>query len=294
MKLPYSLLALDVDGTLMDSRNELPEANRAALHRAHAKGLRICLCTGRSLTEAQAVLDALELDLDAGIFVFGAVVTDLTNRQTISRSPLSVELAEQLVAYFSARGYPLLVLYDRSEAGFDYCYVKGERNPSVYERWLSVTPTQVRRCDSWQAELPLPIRIGVIEAPDCISDTVAALRRQFPPDLMKFNAIYAPNYGVHVVECFAPQVNKWYGITRLTAAWRISDSRVITLGDDVNDVEMIARAGLGVAMGNAVPAVKAVCRREVRSNDECGVAHLIEDLLSGKLPAPVADTTGPA
>ena len=55
-----------------------------------------------------------------------------------------------------------------------------------------------------------------------------------------------------MLECFAPQVNKWHGIEQLCQFLGISGSRVLALGDDVNDVEMIARAGLGVAMGNAV------------------------------------------
>jgi hydroxymethylpyrimidine pyrophosphatase-like HAD family hydrolase len=61
---------------------------------------------------------------------------------------------------------------------------------------------------------------------------------------------------------------------------------VVALGDDVNDVEMIARAGLGVAMGNAVEPVRAAARLQVAVNDDCGVAELIDRLLTGQVPAP--------
>jgi hydroxymethylpyrimidine pyrophosphatase-like HAD family hydrolase len=62
---------------------------------------------------------------------------------------------------------------------------------------------------------------------------------------------------------------------------------VVALGDDVNDVEMIARAGLGVAMGNAVEGVRAVARLHVKSNDSGGVAELLDRLLAGHVPLPL-------
>lgn len=287
MNLPYDLFALDVDGTLLNSRNELPEANRAALHRAHQAGLKISLCTGRSLAEANQVLDALGLDLDAGIFVFGAIITDLVTGKTIARTAMSPALADRLAAHFTARGYPLLVLYDVFEAGVDYEFVLGEKNLAAYRLWLKLSPTQIRQSAVWKPSAIAPVRIGVIDTPADIARTVGDLRAAFLPEELKFNAIYAPNYGLHVVECFAPQVNKWYGISNLCTSLGISGSRVLALGDDVNDVEMIARAGLGVAMGNAVEAVRAVARLTVATNDQCGVADLVDRLLGGRVPSAV-------
>ena len=61
MGLPYKLLAVDLDGTLLDSKNRLPEENRSALHRAHEAGLIVCLTTGRCYSETRAVLESLGL-----------------------------------------------------------------------------------------------------------------------------------------------------------------------------------------------------------------------------------------
>ncbi|MEP0844704.1 MAG: HAD-IIB family hydrolase [Phycisphaerae bacterium] len=286
MELPYRLLALDVDGTLVNSRNELSEANRAALHRAHQAGLKITLCTGRSLIETAAVLDALGLDLDAGIFVFGAIITDLATRSTLIRSAFSEELAARVAAHFRSRGHPLLVLYDSTQTGIDYQLVAGEKNLSAYEAFLRMSPARAERLADWKP-LPFPpVRIGVIVSPEQIERTVADLRAEFPPERLRFNAIYAPNYRVHVVECFPPRVNKWQALVRLADRMGIPPSRVAALGDDVNDVEMIARAGLGVAMGNAVESVREVARLRVASHDEDGVADLVDRLLAGDVPPP--------
>lgn len=286
MPMPYRLLTVDIDGTLVDSRSQLPDRNRAALHAAHEAGLRVCLCTGRSVAETRGVLDQLDLDLDAAVLVFGAIVWDLREHRTLLRSHLSVDIAERLVRFFTERRDPILLLFDVSEGGVDYRLVRGERNAEAYEGWLRRSPAVAERIDVWTPEVGQPIRIGVIQEPACIEETMQALRRAFSPEELKCNAIYAPNYGFHVVECFAPQVSKWHGIGHLLRLWGIAATEVVAVGDDINDVEMIAGAGLGVAMGNAIEAVRAAARWQVPSNDECGVAVLVDALLSGNVPCP--------
>lgn len=294
MNLPYELLALDVDGTLMNSRNELPERNRQALHRAHQAGLKISLCSGRSLSEARTVLDAIGLDLDAGIFVFGAIINELPTGRALARTPLPAGLTAKLLQFFQSHGFPILMLYDAAEAGIDYHLIPGRRNMQAYDTWAALTPARLERGEAWQPGTCLPLRMGVIDDPDHVAETLAALKAAFSSSEVKFNAIYAPNYRLHVVECFAPQVNKWHGIQQLCQSLGIPGSRVITLGDDINDVEMIARAGLGVAMGNAIEPVRAVARLQVAHNDACGVAELVDLLLTGRVPppAPSAEAAG--
>jgi len=275
----YQLLAVDIDGTLMDSNNRLPEANRAALHRAHEAGIKVCLCTGRSLTEAEPVLDALSLDLDAGTFIFGAVVSDLRRRRTLARSPLNAALAGRLIDFFTASHYPVLCVYDRTETGFDYILLEGRRNREPYESWIRQTPCRVKRVRNWVPNGAMPLRVGVILEPDTESQILASLNAVFSPAETKFNVIYVAQYGFHVVECFSPEVNKWYGIERLIRLWGIDPRHVAAIGDDVNDIEMLQHAALGVAMGNAPEPVKAVADLVAPSHDACGVAWTIHRLL---------------
>jgi len=276
----YRLLAVDIDGTLLDSHSRLPSCNRIALERAHQAGLRVCLCTGRSLTEARPVIDQLGLELDAGVFVFGAIVSDLRTGRSIGREAMPASLADRVVAFFQERDYPILALYDVTEAGVDYRVIAGRRHAEACELWVRKTPCRVCRANGWPSEHSV-VRLGVIERPEHLQDLLAALKAEFPADKLKCNAIYAPNYGLHVVECFAPQVNKWHGLTQLLRAWDLSADQVVAVGDDVNDVEMISQAGLGVAMGNAVEPVRAVARWQAPSNDAGGVAAAVEVALRG-------------
>ncbi len=279
MASPYRFLAVDLDGTLLNSSGKLSAGNRAALHRAHQAGITVCLCTGRNPTESGPVIEALGLDLSAGVFVFGAVVKDLQTNATIFRNAMSAELADRLIAHLASRGHPILALYDPGEADCDYVLVEGRENREAYERWLAYAPARTQRLTKWEPRACTPLRIGVIERPDRIEQTLADLRAEFSPDEAKINSIYAPNYGLHVVECFASQVNKWHGIMQLAGRMGLFPAEIATIGDDVNDIEMIAQAGLGVAMGNAIPAVKQAAKAHVPDHDHDGVAVLVHRLL---------------
>jgi 5-amino-6-(5-phospho-D-ribitylamino)uracil phosphatase len=282
MGLKYRFLAIDVDGTLMNSRNELPAATREGLHRAHQAGMIVCLCTGRMLAEARTVLDQIGLDSDVGVFVFGAIVSELSTGRTLHRSTIPQPVAEKLIAHFRSLESPVLVLYDSSQAGLDYRYIPGERNRHFFERWLEISPARAERVQEWRPCEFEPVRIGIIEDPAHIAATFASVERSFSPKELKYNSIFAPNYGLHVVECFAPTVSKWQGIMQVAGPLGIDGSQVVAIGDDINDLEMIRNAGLGVAMGNAIAPIKAAARWHAPTNDECGVAAIIDRILKNE------------
>ena len=81
------------------------------------------------------------------------------------------------------------------------------------------------------------------------------------------------------LEIMSPGNSKWRALSRLIEREGLTAEQVICIGDEVNDLEMIRHAGLGVAMGNAIPAVKAVANYITHSNEEDGVAHVVERFL---------------
>lgn len=282
MSVAYRFLAIDVDGTLLDTSDRLPPANREALHRAHEAGLFVCLCTGRCYAETRPVMDRIGLDLDAAVCVFGAIVNDARTGETLHRWPIPQRTARRLIEFFSARGHSVFVLQDPTEAPTDYYIVNGVRETVAVDRWLAQAPTTCHRVADWPADAPEPVRIGVIEQPEYAPALAAELTAAFGPNEVKSNTIFAPNYGLHVVECFAPHVNKWHAIERLARDRGIHAAEVVAVGDDVNDIEMIRSAGLGVAMGNAVEAVRAVARVRTGTNNEAGLAAVVNRMLDGE------------
>ena len=277
-KRQFDLLAVDLDGTLLDSNNRVPERNRDALHRAHQAGMRVVLCTGRSFIETKPVLDEIGLDLDAAVTAFGSIVTDIATSRTIQRTAIAMNVACDLTAWFANRGYPVLWLLDRDEAGFDGFELPGPRRSSGYDRWLERTPCDIKRVTCLPHYSPEPVRISIIDELQVLYGLSDDLRREFD-GLLRHNHLRAPSYEVSVIEAFAPQVSKWYGIEALCRLWEIDPRRTVAVGDDVNDIDMLRQAGMSAAVANALPEAKRAADRQIASNDACGVADLFDEVL---------------
>lgn len=275
----YQLLAIDLDGTLLDSAHALPARNREALHRAHEAGIRVVLCTGRSFTETRGVLEQIGLDLDATITVGGALLSDARTGETLESCPMSAALARRVGQWFRRDGYALLWLHDAHAGGDDGFAVSGAlRHPAV-DIWLTRSPCRMRPASEIPPEFPPTLRISVVNEDEPLQSLARRFLREFG-DEVSCNVIHVPAYRFTVLESFAGAVTKWSGIERLCRRWGIDPRQTVAIGDDVNDVSMLASAGLGVAVANARPAALAAAQLRVAGNDECGVAELIERLLA--------------
>ncbi len=276
----YDLLAIDLDGTLLDSRHRLPPRNRTALHAAHEAGLKIVVCTGRSFTETRPILNDIGLDLDAAVTVGGALLSDVATGKTIDYTTITLDVALEASRWFLERDYAVLWLRDASTAGFDGYLIDAARRHPAIDRWFEITPCRMRNLIGLPDDGEPPLRITVVDDIDVLDGVSAEFGRVFG-GRMTSNIIQVPTYGFTVLEAFDTGVDKWYGIEKLCRRWKIDPCRTVAVGDDVNDLPMIARAGRGVAVANAKPAVKEVAEQVVATNDECGVADLIEQLLRG-------------
>ncbi len=274
------LLAVDLDGTLLNRVHEVSPPDRAALHRAHEAGLKVVLCTGRALAETRPVLDRLGLDLDAVVTVGGAVVTDLATGRTLARREMPPELARDVARWFQSRGYALLWLTDADAVGHDGFVLDGPRRHAQLDRWLSMTPCRVRAVPRLPADVPGAVRLTVVDEPEVLAELTRRLEDDFAGKVAH-NILTAPVYRLSLIEMFVAGVSKWAAIQLLCERWGIDPGATAAVGDDVNDIDMIRNAGLGVAMENALPAVRAVARRTTRSHNEAGVAEVVGWLLDG-------------
>ena len=105
-----------------------------------------------------------------------------------------------------------------------------------------------------------------------------ALNRALPGKL-SMHVLRSPKYTGFMCEVAPGGVTKWSAVRRLAHDWGVSDAEICAVGDDVNDVPMIRGAGLGVAMGNALPEVKEAADRVAPSHDADGLVHVVEWLL---------------
>lgn len=290
------MIAIDLDGTLLDSRGEVSRACAGAIAEAREAGVVVTICTGRGLPECAFVMEAL-CHADPVVVAGGSIIACPATRRTIHRFAIEPALVRDAVGHMNAGGHAVMVLKDPSEAGFDYLMVVGEQDNEIdpVSRWwfehMDVSVRTVRTLD--EDEHPEhTVRLGVCALNHQLDPLLAGMRSVFAEraTMHHFPAVVAPEHArawgegeaAHILEVFAAEATKWSAIRRIAGERGIDERRIAAIGDQINDLSMIEGAGLGVAMGNAVPAVKAVAGRETRTNDEGGVAHAIRKILAGE------------
>lgn len=295
MSTRYQLLALDLDGTLFDPSGKISEANMRAVHAARKAGMVVTICTGRGLVECEHALRMIG-QVEPVIVAGGAITACPITRRTQHRFSVSQSLVRSTVATLLEHDHPALVLKDPLEAGYDYLVVAGKKQlplDPVTEWWFQSMDVKVRRVATLDDdEHPEhTVRVGACG----LSGTMAKIKghlHEFAEGkaiVHHFPAVVAPEHAsrtadgqtLHVLELFDPRGNKWSALQVLAGKLGIDAARIAAVGDEINDLSMIEGAGLGVAMGNAVAPVKACAKRETRNNAHDGVAHAIENILSG-------------
>lgn len=290
----FSLLALDLDGTVFDRTGHVPADNVAAIRRARDAGFRVVICTGRGLVECIDGLVAID-QRDPVVVAGGSIIADPVSRRTIHRFNIHHELVAHAVRIVNAAGHAALVLKDPLEAGFDYLVVNpdGCELDPVTKWWFAKMKVNVRYAASL-AHDPVPqatVRVGACGLGHVLDRARAELESTLGDNAVihNFPAVVAPDHvktlgsgqTLNILELFDKDATKWTAIQHLAKQWEIDAARIVAIGDEINDVSMIQGAGLGIAMGNAIPAVKSIAKHTTRRNDEAGVAHAIDQVLSG-------------
>lgn len=290
------LIAIDLDGTLFDPAGAVSDENATALARARAAGIRVTICTGRGLVECQHALDRIEQS-DPVVVAGGSMIACPRRKRTLHRFSIDQDVVRHATRSVLSHGHPALVLKDPLEAGYDYLVVQGPaRIPidPVTAWWFESMDVRVRYAATLdEDEHPEhTVRVGACGLSGTLSRMKLELVRCFGDDAMihHFPAVVAPHHArttedgqtLHVLEVFDKNANKWSAIRTLARDWDIPDARIAAIGDEINDLPMIRGAGLGIAMGNAVPAVKEAARHQTAPNTQSGVAHAIDRILSGE------------
>jgi Cof subfamily protein (haloacid dehalogenase superfamily) len=274
----YRLIAIDLDGTLLSPEGEVTPRVKGAIHRALGAGLLVCFATGRNWTESRDVLDALE-HYPTAVFVGGAMVVDTGQRITLHRTMMEPRLAAEVCALLEQSGQPAMALEDLGDAGVEYVISQHAPLNAATQAWMDVTQAKLRRVASLADYAhEQTVRLGICAEPDEVRAVKAKLEATFGSRLLCQNLL-VPTYGVEVLEIFDPAVNKWEGVMHVARRHGIEPHEIVAIGDDINDLPMIANAGLGVAMGNARPEVLAAAKRIIGTNREDGLAVFLDELV---------------
>lgn len=283
----WQILALDLDGTLIGWNHKINQRDLDGVGRAQAVGIHVAICTGRNSIECAGILGALSATTPLsglGVFVNGGMVASMEDGRAIHSTCLSDDLAREAIDFFGGRGHAVLVLADDPASRLPvYCLTDHGPPHHGTTQWLTYN-----RMNAPVVEEPPAgfrgriVRVGSVVNVSHAADLHRDLRGQFGTRCAT-HSIYSPHYDCQVVELFHPVVNKWSGLQQLAAAMNISDQRIVAVGDDVNDVAMLQNAALSFAMTGSTPPALAAAKRVTGSHENCGVAQVIDELLSGAL-----------
>jgi len=274
---PYRVVALDIDGTILDSRQRVTDELKAVLARLSARSVRAVLCTGRRWSGALPVLRTLEHGHPIVVCSGGALIKDADTGRTLRAVPMPRRTAQEAVRVMRRNGLLPMVLYDRPAEKPDL--LVAERDRPLVGR----LPYAAAHAPGWEwyaGEFPdgdePPLVCYAVDERGPIEQGLAALREALGEAAIA-NALGLPRYGPTqtALEVHDPGATKWLSLAWLLERWGMGPADVVAIGDDVNDVPMLRAAGLSFAMGNAPPSVKAEADAVTGSNDEHGVVEAL-------------------
>jgi Cof subfamily protein (haloacid dehalogenase superfamily) len=271
---PIGLIALDLDGTLIGEDLLLGPRTQAAISAARERGAAVSIVTGRMSTSALPYARTLGL-VDPIVAYQGALVralpppaADPRLGRILAHRPLAADAAREVIAWSKSVGLePHVNHLERFVIQAD------DPRAEDYSSWLGARAEVVADLRTWLTH-PISKVISVAAASDPIPESVLAEgRRRFAGRAAV--TISHPRF----LEFLAPGVSKLVGVRHLARRAGIPLGRVLAIGDQFNDVEMIAGVGHGAAMRSAPAAVRAAGRYIAPVVAEEGAAQMIEQLV---------------
>ena len=279
VNLPIRLLAVDIDGTLLNPQFQVAEADMAALRRAREAGIEVILVTGRRHTFALPIAQSLGFDLWV-VSSNGAITRSLTG-ETFHRDFLPRATALRLCTAMKEFRGNLVLTFDTESKGAIVLEHMDELGASI-QRWLeknmeylefvipvenSITrdPVQAMFCGT----IPRMRQARAALSSSGLDNQITILRTEYP--LRDLSIVDVLNQGC----------SKGHALERWANHRGIPREQVMAIGDNYNDIEMLAFAGYPVIMGNASAELRDRGWAVTLPNDQCGVAAAVVQMLDG-------------
>jgi Cof subfamily protein (haloacid dehalogenase superfamily) len=261
-----AVVATDLDGTVVRSDGTISDRTRAALQKAAAAGASIVIVTGRPPRWLDGIADATGHH-GLAICANGAIVYDLTTRQVVDARPIDATVVRQVIKGLREAVPDIGFAIERVDGQFAH-----ER--SYHPRWTPEAGTVIGDLDR-AMELPIAKLLARLEGVGS-DDLLARAREVVSEDVA--NLTHSSIDGL--LEISAYGVTKATTLAEIVAEQGLAAADVLAFGDMPNDIAMLQWAGHGVAVANAHPDVLAVVDEVTASNDDDGVAQVLERLFA--------------
>lgn len=264
----YQLIAIDMDGTLLNEEKEISAENKKAIMAARAAGKHVVIATGRPLVGIKRYLEALEMteEEDYVIAFNGALVQTAKSGRIVSKKTLSWQDYQDLYEVSKSLNVHIQALSEHH-------VMTPIANPYTdVEATINLIETEIIPVEQVSQDLTI-VKVMFVDEGEKLDLAIKDL-----PEWVKEKYTIVRSSEIFL-EFLDKSVNKGAGVAALAAEIGLSAAQVICVGDAGNDLDMIQYAGLGVAMENAFDEVKEAADFITKSNVEDGVAHVIQKFM---------------
>ena len=267
--MKYKLIAMDLDGTLLNDQKIITEKTKAALMAAQEKGIRLALASARPSPGLFRERDALCMQNFNGILMSynGGRIVDAESGKVLFETSMGLQETKQVL--HQLENLPVTPILDD---GVRFYVTSKDGYKVDYEcRNNNMVCTEVENLADFLSFAPIKILMSV--QPEELAQVQAQIAAFLPDSLtvVQTAAFY--------LEVIPKVINKGQGIRDICSVLGLDPAEVVSFGDAENDIPMLRSAGMGVAMGNAQDAVKAAADMVTLSNNDDGIAAVLDKLL---------------
>ncbi len=264
--MTYKLAAIDLDGTLLHSETHaVTDGNAAAVRAAAENGASIVLASGRQWATINKFAAQLGLAPNAPIIAYNGAMIRTHGGDTWFHQPLPADAAAKIVTYCGAHGYHLNYYLD------DELYVRDK------DKWVDIYQKRTGTAAHITGDLghfdgQQPTKILLIDTLETTNTLLAHFQAEFG------DTLYITKTEDEYLEFMDPDVSKGRALAEVAGHLGLTAGECVAFGDSFNDMPMLQWAGLGVAMGNARPEIKAAAGLVAPPADDDGVGQVLAEL----------------
>lgn len=289
----YKLVAIDLDGTLLNSYGEISIGTKESIKKAISNGVEVVLASGRPISSVEDLAN----DLNANHYLIsgnGAIVYDITKKEIIYDKFLKKEQVLNIIKICEENSiyYNIYTENDVLTKSLNYntLFYHSENTHKQEEKRTNINILTdvyeyVRKTENENY-----LKITICDQSQIVFNSIIKKIKNIPDidildvEHMSKKTIKSGTEEIPVEYCYTEitnkNVNKWEALKYIIEKLKITKEEVITIGDNVNDKEMIENAGLGVAMGNSTQYIKEIAKIEVATNNEEGVKEVFDKYIN--------------
>lgn len=283
------LVACDLDGTLFNSDMVVSEENAAAIHKAQENGIEFLVATGRAPKESRVVLK--DANIKTGFINLNGALVYNTDGKLIISHPIEKEHALNIIDvlhqghfYFEILTAEHVYTEDINARISNVAHFMAELNPGItFKESVAIAAgsksiMNMIKVDDYgeffktHDEDVMKIMVFDLRGHEAFEDLI--------PKLEKLGDLSITSSGSANIEINAANAQKGIALLDYAKTRNIKREEIAAIGDNMNDASMIREAGTGVAMGNAIPAIKRLAQVETKTNNENGVAAILEKFIA--------------